>query len=309
MAKTEKNHCLLPPRRRCGHKGTYGTAVLVAGSLGMAGAAALCARAALLSGAGLTRLLTAKTIVSIVAGGIPDVMTAPLNADRKGRIALAALQKIRGHLAKASAFGIGPGLGQSLGLERLVESLFFEQNAPAVFDADALNLLAARHLFDGRTLSLPAPRVLTPHPGEFARLTGKPTPPDAAGREEAVRDFFRGLREKNIPLTLVLKGAGTVICDGDRLTVNHTGNPGMAVGGSGDVLTGIITAFLARGLEPFDAAALAAALHGKAGDLAASALGMESLTASSLLEYLPEAFVRYQRAPDAFMENAGKGER
>ncbi|MBQ2683207.1 MAG: NAD(P)H-hydrate dehydratase [Thermoguttaceae bacterium] len=308
MAKTDSLFPL-PPRHRCDHKGTYGTAVLVAGSLGMAGAAALCARAALLSGAGLIRLLTAKTIVPIVAGGIPDVMTAPLAADRKGKIALASLEQLQGHLAKASAFGIGPGLGQSLGLQRLAEKLFFEQKTPAVFDADALNLLAARHVFDGQTLSLPAPRVLTPHPGEFARLTGKPTPADAAGRAEAVRDFFRGLRKKNIPLTLLLKGAGTIICDGDRLAVNRTGNPGMAVGGSGDVLTGIITAFLARGLEPFDAAALAAALHGKAGDLAARAFGMESLSASSLLEYLPEAFVQYQRNPGAFMENAGEGER
>ena len=295
MAENVDSLFRLPQRQANDHKGTYGTAVLVAGSLGMAGAAALCARAALLSGTGLIRLLTAKTIVPIVAGSIPDVMTASLPADRKGKIALAALDQIHCHLLKANALGIGPGLGQSLGLERLIERLFVEQSLPAVFDADALNLLAARHFFDRSILSLAAPRVLTPHPGEFARLTGRPTPSDKTGRAEEARNFVNRFRVEGAPLILVLKGAGTIITDGNHLVVNSTGNPGMAVGGSGDVLTGIITALLARGIEPFKAAAFAVALHGTAGDLAARSLGMESVTASSLLDYLPKAFLQYQQ--------------
>lgn len=294
----------LPARRRDGHKGDYGTAVLVAGSSEMSGAAALCGRSALVAGAGLVRLLVPESIQRTVAERSPEYMTVALPEDRAGRIALDALPMLEARLARSSAFAVGPGLGRSLGLELAVKKLFFERPEPAVFDADALNALAAREVFlpvSDRQLffeTFPAPpaaRILTPHPGEFARMTGRPTPCEATGRRDAAESFVRAVRKnfasETAPIVLVLKGAGTVVTDGERTAICELGNPAMATGGSGDVLTGVITALAAQKMEPFASAVFGVALHALAGDLAVVRLGKPSLVASDIIDSLSEAFV------------------
>ena len=202
---------------------------------------------------------------------------------RKGRLDATALPEIRKLIERATVVAIGPGLGQSADVTELVTTLFREVSAPMVVDADGLNALAARR---DSLADHAGPRVLTPHPGEFARLTGESGPPK--DRIEAATALAA-----QTSLVVVLKGHGTVIADGTRHFINSTGNPGMATGGTGDVLTGIIAALLAQGLAPFEAAQLGAHIHGLAGDLAAAELGQVSLIASDLIRFLPKAFGSY----------------
>lgn len=304
-----KRNCSLPKlpiRERTGHKGTYGTALLIAGSLGMGGAAVLAATAALKSGAGLVRLLVPEPIQTTVASFHPEYTVFASPADRDGRFSHRALLQILPHISAATAVGIGPGIGRSLGLDLIVSTLFASLTTTAVFDADALNALAYRESFTPsagrkifRTVSEPSvagPRILTPHPGEFLRMSGVKLSSDPKERAEAARHFVRLQREiygiDSDQIVLVLKGAGTVVTDGDRVYVNETGNPGMGTGGAGDVLTGIITALAAQKISPFNAAVLGVSLHGMAGDLAAESKGETSLTAGDILDSLPEAFKR-----------------
>jgi ADP-dependent NAD(P)H-hydrate dehydratase len=271
----------LPPRTPDAHKGDFGTALIVGGSRGMAGAPALAGMAALRGGAGLVRLAVPEPILDTVAGFEPSYMTVPLPADKAGHIASAAFDRIAELAEKATVVACGPGLGRSLELDRLVVRLYQEIAKPMVFDADALNALAA----EPEALANPAGRrILTPHPGEFARLIGRKLEGDArndAAIQLAARYNF----------VVVLKGHHTLVTDGQRQALNATGNPGMATGGSGDVLTGLITALACQHLEPFDAARLGVHLHGLAGDLAAEEVGQVSLIASDLIHYLPEAFL------------------
>lgn len=276
----------LPVRDPEGHKGSYGTALLVGGSPSMSGAISLAAMAALRSGAGLVRVATSSQCLNVVAGHEPSYMTVPLPTDRKGRISLSAEAVIRKQAAAATAVALGPGLGRSLGLDALVWRLYADLPQPLVVDADALNALSARWSWD----RLPAgPRVLTPHPGEFARLLHR-EPIEPERREQMAVELAAQSRT-----VVVLKGHRTLITDGRTWWKNTTGNPGMATGGSGDVLTGIITALLCQHLPPFDAARLGVFLHGLAGDLAAAELGQESLIASDLLRFLPAAFREFHR--------------
>jgi ADP-dependent NAD(P)H-hydrate dehydratase len=273
----------LPPRRDDAHKGDFGSALIVGGSRGMAGAMALAGMAALRGGAGLVRLAVPESILNTVAGFEPSYMTASLPADADGRIAAGALDCIAELAKKATVVACGPGLGRSLGLDELIARLYQEIPKPMVFDADALNALST----EPEALVNPGgPRILTPHPGEFARLIGHKLQGDARN-DDAVALAAR------CGIVVVLKGHHTLVTDGRRRALNATGNPGMATGGSGDVLTGLITALLCQGLEPFDAARLGAHLHGLAGDLAADKLGQISLVASDLIRYLPEAILRY----------------
>lgn len=269
----------LAPRAADAHKGTFGTALIVGGSPGMSGAPSLAGRAALRGGAGLVRVAVPATCLSTVAGFEPAYTTMALPVDRAGRIALAAEKPIHAAVANATAVGLGPGLGRSLGLNALVARLYRDVPAPMVVDADALNALAEQ---PAALAAHAGPRVLTPHPGEFARLCGQKLPP----HEAAEAAFELAAR---CGAVVVLKGHRTLVTDGQRRVENQSGNPGMATGGSGDVLTGLLTAFLCQKLEPFDAARLAVYLHGRAGDLAAERLGQISLTAGDLIEYLPAA--------------------
>jgi ADP-dependent NAD(P)H-hydrate dehydratase len=273
----------LPPRAPDSHKGTYGHVLLVGGSRGMSGAISLAGMAALRSGAGLVTVATPDACLDVVAGFEASYMTAPLACDDEGRLTEAAHRRIVELAAKCTSIGCGPGMQLTEDIGSLVGRLYVELAQPMVVDADALNALSTQpDLFSRHA----GPRIVTPHPGEFARLVGieKLNP---AEREERAKDLaIRG------NLIVVLKGHKTIVTDGHDLYVNITGNPGMATGGCGDVLTGIITALAGQHLSPFAAAQLGVYVHGLAGDLAAHELGETSLIASDLLRYLSAAFQR-----------------
>ncbi|HEY2149081.1 MAG TPA: NAD(P)H-hydrate dehydratase [Pirellulales bacterium] len=271
----------LPARAPDSHKGTYGHALLVGGSRGMSGAITLSAMAAQRSGAGLVTVATAEACQDVVAAAEPSYMTVPLACDDQGRLAKPAYRRIAEVAAKCTSIGCGPGMQRTEDVDYLVGRMYFEFTQPMVVDADALNALAAQpDLFSRHA----GPRIVTPHPGEFARLNGiEKLNPDE--RIDRAKDF--AIRGK---LIVVLKGHRTIVTDGHDCYENDTGNPGMATGGSGDALTGIITALLGQNLTPFAAAQLGVYVHGLAGDLAAKEIGQTSLIASDLIRFLPEAF-------------------
>ena len=271
----------LAPRRPDSNKGDFGRVLVLAGSRGMAGAGVLCASAALRGGAGLVKLAVPRELSPIVAMGNPCVMTLGLPQDEEGRFGSDALTETLSLAAAHDVVAMGPGIGRSPALAHVIKRLIAKYAGPMVVDADGLNNLAD----DAAALGQHAgPLVITPHPGEFARLVNKDTASVQANRREFAVGFAREQR-----LIVVLKGQGTLVTDGRRLFCNTTGNPGMATAGSGDVLTGIIAALIGQGLAPFDAAQLGVYLHGLAGDLAAAALGQVSLLATDLIDYLPRA--------------------
>lgn len=280
MSTTDDNSLpRLPPRRADAHKGDFGLALIVGGSRGMAGAAALAGMAALRGGAGLVRLAVPDCVLDAVAGFEPSYMTTPLPCDDEGRIGPGAFERIAELAEKATVIACGPGLGRSLALDQLVVRLYREIAKPIVFDADALNALAC----ESEALAQPGgPRILTPHPGEFARLIGRKL-------EGELRNDAAVQLAARCGIVVVLKGHRTLVTDGARQAINTTGNPGMATGGTGDVLTGLITALACQHLEPFDAARLGVHVHGRAGDLAAEEFGEISLIASDLVLLLPDA--------------------
>jgi len=272
----------LPPRKPDGHKGTFGHVLVVAGSKGMSGAAVLCGSGALRGGAGLVQVASPADIQAVVAAGNPCYLTAALPVDVQGQLAEDAIPVILELAGSATALALGPGLGQSGKTAEIVEFVLRQAAIPIVLDADGLNALPK---LPSTVLSLrESPTVLTPHPGEFARLTKTSTADVQANREKLAIAFAA---ERKV--ILVLKGHGTIVTDGKRLYRNTTGNPGMATGGSGDVLTGLIAALIGHGLAPFEAAQLGVCAHGRAGDLAADELGQSGLIAQDLLAYLPLA--------------------
>lgn len=271
----------LAPRERSGHKGTYGRILIVAGSRGMAGAAGLAGMAALRGGAGLVYVACPESVVEIVSGFEPSYLTIPLPCDADGRSTVAAADMLLER--PFDVLAIGPGLGQSDSLYELVTRLIKSVDKPMVIDADGLNLLSRDvSLLDSRK----GPTVLTPHPGEFSRLTG-----EKIGAEDRTLAASRFALEHRV--ILVLKGAGTVVSDGNRTYVNNTGNPGMGTGGTGDVLTGLTAALLGQGFAGFEAAQLGVHLHGIAGDIVAEEKGEISLIARDVVDALPQAFRRF----------------
>jgi len=265
------------------HKGDCGRVLVIAGSRGMSGAACLSAAAALRGGAGLVTAAVPEGIQSIVAGFEPSYLTAGLPEDERGRLRTTARERILELVPGQNAVALGPGLGQSPGLLELVASLYDSVAVPMVVDADALNLLAQRSYLLRRTADQPA-RVLTPHPGEFARLTGLEIADNPADRESQAAEFAR-----RHGVILVLKGRGTIVTDGRQLWVNSTGNSGLATGGTGDVLTGLVAALLTQ-MPAFEAARLAVHVHGLAGDLAAEELSKPGMIASDLLTRIGQAW-------------------
>jgi len=250
----------------------------------MTGAISLSGMAALRGGAGLVKLAVPLSSQEVVAGFEPSYMTIGLPCDDAGRIGLPAREGIAELAQKATALGCGPGLARSAELDELVAWMYTELTQPAVFDADALNALAAQPDLLGKP---GGPRILTPHPGEFQRLIGATARlPRHELEQQAVALAAR------CGIVVLLKGHRTLIADGRQQAHNTSGNPGMATGGTGDVLTGLATAMLCQHLSPFDAARLAAHVHGLAGDLAAQELGQVSLIASDLVRWLPAAFRR-----------------
>jgi ADP-dependent NAD(P)H-hydrate dehydratase / NAD(P)H-hydrate epimerase len=272
-----------PPRPRDAHKGTYGSLLIVGGSLGKTGAAALAARSAMRAGGGLVTTATAASQQPIVAGLVIESMTEPLAETAAGTVALTARERVVALAGRRDAVALGPGLGLEAETQELARQLARDLDRPLVLDADALTALAGRlDLLRGA----PAPRCLTPHPAEMARLLGTSVADVQRDRVGAARGVATAYG-----VNVALKGATTVVAVADgRVFLNPTGNPGMASGGTGDVLTGIVGAFLARGMDAADALVAAVYLHGSAGDLAAARLGEESLIASDVIDSLPDAF-------------------
>lgn len=274
----------LPARPDQSHKGSFGSVLIVAGSRGMSGAAALSGLGALRGGAGLVTVAVPAGIQGIVASVEPSYLTLALAEDDAGRFSRLAAAEILARSKQSSSVAIGPGWGKSADLTELAHVLYMSIEAPLVVDADALNALAASPggFPEGPTT---AARILTPHPGEFARLTATDTKTVQADRQTLAAEFAR-----KHGVIVVLKGHETVVTDGERAAINTTGNSGMATGGTGDVLTGLITALVAQGMLPFDAAHLGVHLHGLAGDLAAAQFGKPGMIASDLPGFLGQAW-------------------
>jgi hydroxyethylthiazole kinase-like uncharacterized protein yjeF len=279
---------LLAPRPRDSNKGTYGHALIVGGSFGKSGAAAMAGMAALRAGAGLSTVATPVRSLTGVASFAAELMTEPLPETGEGSIAQAAAKSGRFlDLANPmTVVAIGPGVGRNPETAQFVHEAAQQTKVPLVLDADGLNAFEGRtNLLDGRQ----RPLVLTPHPGEMSRLVGIPIKAVQANRLKVARSFARDHH-----LVLVLKGDRTIIAlpDGSAW-VNPTGNPGMATGGTGDILTGITAGIIAQMPNDYARAAIAAVyLHGLAGDVAAEKMGEHSLVATDLLHGLPEAFHR-----------------
>ncbi len=272
-----------PKRKRDANKGDFGRVFILAGSEGLAGAGLLASIGALRAGAGLVSLGTAESCAGMVLGKVPEVMVKPLPQTQEGSVSLQAYTKIKQFLEKQNVFALGPGLSQNSETQNLIRSLVLESSIPMVIDADGLNAFDG-HLDEMKKIKAQA--VITPHPGEFMRLFGVKVTEDEQNRVEAAKKA-----SKDLGLIVVLKGAGTVVASPEGACfVNPTGNPGMAKGGSGDILTGMTAAFLGEGLKPFDAAKWAVFVHGYAGDLAAKALDEISMTPGDLLNCIPQAF-------------------
>lgn len=278
---------LLPRRPVDAHKGTFGHLLVVAGSVGKTGAAAMTGRAALRSGVGLVTIAAPVSQQPVIAALGMETMTEPLPETPGQSIAQKAKERILELAARTDAVALGPGVSLDPETQGLVRELVRELECPTVVDADGLTALAGHlDLLKGS----PAPRCLTPHPGEMARLVGTLVKEIQADRIGAVEAFCRRLS-----VFLVLKGAGSAIGDPEgKIFLNPTGNPGMASGGSGDVLTGMIGAFLARGMSPLQALQAGVCLHGLAGDLARDDKGEEGLIAGDILEAIPLAILSVQ---------------
>lgn len=265
---------LLPDRNPWGHKGNFGKLLLLCGSRGYTGAAFFAAMGALRSGAGLVFLGVPESIYGIEAVKLNEPVIFPL-PDAGGRLSADAVPEILTRLPQMDAVLVGPGLGQSEGTLAVVRAVLEKAECPVVVDADGINVLSAhRDLLRGRK----SPTILTPHDGEFARLGG------IIGED---RMSAAAALAEELGCVVLLKGHETCITDGTDGYLNPTGNPGMAVGGSGDVLAGVITALLGAGLPPLEAAACGAWLHGAAGDRCAAELGQYGMLPTDMLSALP----------------------
>ena len=267
------------------HKGDFGKVCIIAGSFGMSGAAALAGRAALRAGAGLVRVAVPKSILPIVASLEPCFTTIPLPEDNQGRISSKAKNSILAAACDNEVLAIGPGTGQSRSLKLIIEALLNQDKVRLIIDADGLNNLSKINNWHDKTK---ADLILTPHPGELKRLwTGlfrKPLPTQRQDQAVELAQYTKSI--------VILKGAGTIVTDGQKIYTNKTGNPGMATAGTGDVLTGVITALAGQKLNNFDASVLGVYIHGLAGDIAAQTTAQVSLIATDIINSLPAAFLK-----------------
>ena len=265
---------ILPDRNPIAHKGDFGKILLLCGSKGYTGAAALAALGALRSGAGLVYLGVPESIYFIESVKLTEPVVFPL-PDEGGKLSADALQEISAMLPKMDAVLIGPGLGISDGTFQILQYILDEAKCPVVLDADGISLISThKDLLRGRTSAT----ILTPHEGEFQRLMGTPC-------HDRTLDAMHAAMDLNV--IMVLKGHETVITDGTVCYINSSGNPGMAVGGCGDVLAGMITSLVGQGIAPLQAAACGAWLHGAAGDICAETIGQYGMLPSDMLEVLP----------------------
>ena len=272
------------PRPRWSHKGDFGRIFILAGSEGLSGACYLTSMAALRSGAGLVTVGVPKSLVLPLARRLTEAMLKPLpQTKQQGTLSRLAFRPICRFLETQDIFALGPGLSLDRQTQTLIRRVVLQSEKPMVIDADGLNAFAEfTHLFR----RLRAPAILTPHAGEFVRLFGKPVPKTDQERKNRALEAA-----KKFKVTIILKGYHTVVASPQgELYVNQTGNPGMATGGSGDVLTGVVAAMLGQKAKPFRAACFGVFVHGLAGDLARKSKGEISLIAGDILDALPLAF-------------------
>lgn len=265
---------MIPERDVNAHKGSFGKLLLLCGSKGYTGAPALAAMGALRVGAGLVYLAVPESIYMIEAVKLlePIVLSMP---DEDGMLSSAAIRPITNLLPNMGAVLVGPGLGQSDATTKIVCWVLENYKGPVIVDADGINVLKShKNVLRGRT----SPTILTPHEGEFCRFGGSLS----AGRTEAALQL-----SNELGAIILLKGHETVITDGKRIYINSTGNPGMAVGGCGDVLAGMIAGLVGQGIAPLESAACAAWLHGAAGDICAAEIGQYGMLPSDMLNVLP----------------------
>jgi ADP-dependent NAD(P)H-hydrate dehydratase / NAD(P)H-hydrate epimerase len=273
----------LPPRRLSSHKGTFGHAGIIAGSVGKTGAAAMSAQAALRMGAGLVTIAIPTSVNDVLEAKLLEVMTIPMPETKARTLSRAALDRLKDFIAARTAVAIGPGLSTHPETVELVQALVRQLDRPSVLDADALNALAGRAAL---LTECKIPPILTPHPGEMARLVAESSAQSINGDRIGTATCFA--RERGC--YVVLKGARTVIAGPDgRVAICPTGNPGMATAGTGDVLTGMIAGLLAQGVASWVAACAATYVHGLAGDLAAETIGQSSLIARDVIDHIPYA--------------------
>jgi len=278
----------LPVRDKDSNKGNYGKVFCLCGSLGMAGAAYLSASGALRCGAGLVMLGVPQPVYLPVAAKLDECMVYPFEATQGGAFAYSSLERIRETAKYATVLLIGCGLSRDDETQRLIRDIVAEANCPIILDADGINAFKG-HIDLLRTSK--ADLILTPHPGEMANLCGKTIARVQENRLDAARNFA-----KENSVTLVLKGANTVVAAKDgRAYINPTGNPGMAKGGSGDILAGMIAAFVAQGIAPEKAAACGAFIHGSAGDRAAAKLSQYGMIPTDMLMEVPQIFREMSR--------------
>ncbi len=271
-----------PPRPRRAHKTDFGRIFILAGSRGLTGAAALSSFAALRAGGGLVTLGCPDKVYTILARRHPEVMVRPFPSTKEGTLSENGFSEIIRFLRTQDVAAIGPGLGRHTSTKRLVRRLLRNSPIPLVVDADGVNAL------EGKPETLKACKgemVLTPHPGEFVRAFGGRRPANDSERKKRALEVARKYKK-----ILVLKGYRTVVASpAGKMSINPTGNPGMATGGTGDVLTGIIAALIGQRMSPYESAKFGVYLHGLAGDLASKAVGEVSLVAGDLLDYLPKS--------------------
>ena len=277
---------MLPPRNKNSHKGTFGTAVLICGSYGMAGAAVLAGKAALRSGVGIAKIILPDKIYDIVARQIPEAVFVPLKTSSDGTLCCEDIPKICEHIKNADSVLFGCGIGMSRDNAEILNNLINEVRCPFIIDADGINLLSQNIDIIKQAA---APIVLTPHPGEMSRLTGKSIGEIEANRIKTARDFA----DKYGAVT-VLKGAETVVATRSNTYLNTIGNAGMATGGSGDTLSGILAAFLAREGDMDFAVTSAVWVHSAAGDKAAERLSLTSMLPSDIIDELPCLFKKLE---------------
>ena len=277
---------LIGPRPRDSNKGMYGHVLVVGGSLGKTGAAVMAGFSALRTGTGLVTVASPRSTLGIISGYHPELMTEPLRETEAGSISKEALQDFNRIAANKTVLAIGPGISRDPSTAEFVREVVTKSKIPIVLDADGLNAFEGQaNLLNGHGRTL----VLTPHPGEMARLTGLNTAAIQRDRINVARSFAQDHQ-----LILVLKGDRTIIANPDgEAWVNTTGNPGMATGGTGDILTGIVAGMIAQNSKSvFEAVLAAVYLHGLAGDIAEKSIGEHSLVATDLIRVLPEAFRR-----------------
>ncbi len=280
LSEAEEEDYYLPKRALISHKYSYGRAMIIGGAAGYTGAPVLAANACERSGAGLTQLAIPESIYAVAAAKCDGAVVVPVPAAPDGGFSLKAGNKLLDMLGKAKSCVVGPGLGTGQEARDLVRRIVRGASCPLVLDADALSACAGEeHLLPECSV----PVIITPHEGEFRRLGGDLS----EGRLKGALRFT----EAHPRTILILKGYGTLVCQGRKATVNPTGGPAMAKGGSGDVLSGILGALLAQGFEPWFAARCAVWLHGFSGDLASGRLGEYSVTPSDLIRFLPDAFL------------------